>query len=480
MDFRKLISKGKSIEWRKIKWYWWILTVFVIVAIVVTGIFFFTPKQTVATTTKTSATYYVSNVTKGSIEITATGSGVLVANPQINLAFSTSGRVGTLNVQVADEVKKGDVLAELENPEKLKAAITSDELAIVEDQQAIDDLKTNAQVNLATAYQTLVTAQQTYDDALLADERTAYARCSKEKNASYLATYEDALEKLTKLSATQYGSDLWITAKNDFDTAEANYKYCSSYTDDEKTSAKAESAIAKLKLEQAQTDYDTLEKNEGIDPQDLEAAQAKLKNDQLQLEEDQSNLEGATITAPIDGTIISIAANQGEVVTTDTYIVMADLNKSKIEVQISEADLNKMAIGDRAEIVFDAVPKQTFTGKVTQINPDLTTTGSTTVITGVIALDQEPVNPANNHLLPLGLNCTVTVINKEADDVLLVSTDALRSLDDETYGVFVLGNDNVLRFQTVEVGIKNSTKAEIKSGLSLGDIVSTGTAKAAK
>ena len=231
-------------------------------------------------------------------------------------------------------------------------------------------------------------------------------------------------------------------------------------------------------MDQAKTNYDTLNANKGIDPQTLDADQATLKQAQLQLAQAKSDLDGATLKAPIDGTIISIAANQGEVVDTSIYIVMADLSQSEVQVQINETDMNKMAVGNQAQIVFDAVPQKTFTGKVAQINPDLVTSGQTTVVTGLIALDAPPTNPANNQLLPLGMNSSVTIINNQANNVTMVSLDALRDLGDGTYGVFVLGQDQKLRLKTVQTGIKDALNVEIKSGLNPGDVVSTGSARA--
>ena len=477
MVLNKRPEKTKRLLWRKIGW----PSVIILALLIAGGVaaYAYWGTQTSVSTAGKTPAYYTTRVSRGSILISALGSGILVADPQINLAFSTAGRVGQLKVKVGDEVKSGATLAQLDNLGKLQASIASSELAVIQAQQALDAVSKNAPVNLATAFQTWTDASTAYNDAQSAELRTAYTRCSKDLNTKYLLAFQNARENVNKLTLSAPGSDALITAQNDFDTASANYTYCSAYTQDETTSAKANTAITKLKTDQARTNYELLNTHNGVDPQSLQSAQANLKQAQLQLTQYQTNLAGATLTAPIDGTIISISANQGEVVDTSTFIVLADLSQSRIQVQISEADMNKMALDNKAEIVFDAVPKQTFTGKITRINPALTTSGETTVVTGVIALDQTPLNPANNHLLPLGLNCNVTVINAEASDVLMVPLEALRDLGDGSYGVFVLGKDQKLNLQTVQIGLKNSVYVEIKSGLNAGDTVSTGTTKTA-
>ena len=394
MDESNASKTTKRPWWRRMGW-WWIAPV----AILLMGAgaaYYFLVMQPAATTTasRAAATYNTTRVTRGNVSITAAGTGSLIADPQINLAFSIAGRVGKLNVKVGDQVKTGDALAQLDSTEQLQANIANIQLQILQDQQAIDTLNKNAAVSLATAYQTLTADQKAYDDAQTANLRTAYARCSDAVNTKNAEALQNALDKLNTQA--------------------------------------------------------------------------------------QSNLTGATITAPSAGTVISIAANQGEVVDTSTYIILADLSQSKVQVQINEPDMNKMAVGNKAQIVFDALPKQTFTGKVIQINPALTTSGETTVVTGLIALDQIPLNPINNHLLPLGLNSSVTIINNQAKDALIVSADALRDLGDGTYGVFVQGQNQKLLLKPVQVGINDTINVEIKSGLNLGDVVSTGSARAAQ
>jgi len=129
-------------------------------------------------------------------------------------------------------------------------------------------------------------------------------------------------------------------------------------------------------------------------------------------------------------------------------------------------------VGETAEVMFDALPDLTFAGKVLRINPELQTSGGYNVVTGVIQLDLSGMQ--NPPTLRKGLSASVTLIQASAEDVLLVPVQAVRDLGDGKYGVFVVGNDGTTSLKFVEIGLMDAASAEVKSGLSLGESVSTG------
>jgi multidrug efflux pump subunit AcrA (membrane-fusion protein) len=75
--------------------------------------------------------------------------------------------------------------------------------------------------------------------------------------------------------------------------------------------------------------------------------------------------------------------------------------------------------------------------------------------------------------LPLGTTAAIDVIGARAENAVLVPIEALHKTDSGTYTVFVLENDEP-RLQVVEIGIQDLLYAEVKSGLSVGDVVTTG------
>ena len=460
MKLNMIIDKVKSQPRRKLVL--WGILILAILLLVGGAAFYYTRNSTASSSTsaKTKVANYTATAFRDNLRIIATGTGTTTSNQELNFSFSTSGKVAELNVKVGDKVTKGEVLARLGNLESLEASIASDELALLQAQQTLDALKTNAQVNLATALKTYITDQTTYEDALTSQQRTSNARCSEAVNTQDQAKFDDASKRLDAISIRDSGTEAWIEAKNVYDIALANLKYCQGYTQDEKIDAKASLDVAKNNLDQAQKKYNTLKDNNGIDPTELAIAQAKVKAAEAQLKLDQENLAGATITASIDATVITIAGAKDEMADKTTFITLADLNNPAVEVQISQVNQDKLAVGNKIELVLDALPNKTYTGTVTQVNPALVSSGENKVVTGLIKLDS-PISDTGNAL-PLGLVGTVTVVSQEADNVLLVPVDALRDLGNGQYGVFVQGTDQKFRLKTVEVGIKNDELAEIK------------------
>ena len=423
-----------------------------------------------ASVTRTSA------VTKGDLIVSASGSGTLVARQSVDLSFSTRGTLAELNVKVGDLVTKGQALASLGNAGSLDAALSSAELQVLQAQNSLDALQSNAQVSLAQAYQAYIQAQAAYDAALLADQRTAYARCSQEVMNRNQETLDRITTTLNDLTLRDKGSQAWINAKNDYDTAAANTTYCLSYSADEKAAAKSTLEVASSALKQAETTYNTLKAAAGIDPNGLALAEANLKNAQSQLTEAQNNLTGISLSAPIDGKVIYLAAGKGAIVDTTKFITIAAVDQPTVTVSVDEADMDKLALGNSAEITFDALPEEVFSGKVVQVDPQMTTSGQYRVAKGLIQLDASSAKTI--QALPLGLSATITVISQEAKNVLLVPVTALKSLGSQQYAVMVKGSDGQLKLENVTVGIQDSTSAEITSGLKEGDQVSTGTVQA--
>jgi multidrug efflux pump subunit AcrA (membrane-fusion protein) len=148
-------------------------------------------------------------------------------------------------------------------------------------------------------------------------------------------------------------------------------------------------------------------------------------------------------------------------------LTLADFSKLYVSTYVDESDYALFKVGYGADIVFDALPDQTFTGKVIQVDPALNTSGGSAVVSGLVQMD-----PTSADLL-LGMGGSVTVISAEADNAVLVPLTALHEYSKDKYAVFVMRNGK-LAVQFVEVGLRDLVNAEVKSGLQVGDIVSTG------
>lgn len=434
---------------------------------------------------QTGPTYHTTTVKKGNLRISTSGTGTLVAAHSVDLSFSTGGTVTVLKIQPGDQVKTGDVLASLGNTASLQATVANDQLLYLQAQQAVDNLKLNADVALATAYKDWVTAQETYTTAVDSNTRTGLTRCTKAVNTQLYQKVTNAKVNLDRLTKYNYGSTEWIAAVSQYENAVGNYNFCIAYSTNDKTNAQAALDVAKVSQQQAEDKYNTLKANNGIDPQAVALAQAKVDQAKTQHDKDQQDLAGTTLVAPMDGTVTYVAAKLGSMVststtstTTTTFITISDLSRPSVQVSIDEADMAKFVAGNKAEVTFDALPDTVFTGVVSQVEPQTTTSGRYQVVTGLIQLDQTTAKAAQN--LPLGLSATIVVISKEAKNALLVPVDAVRDIGNQQYSVFVLSSDGKLSLKIVQVGLSDGVQTEVTSGLSVGELVTTGIVPTAK
>jgi len=451
---------------------WFVLTIVILVCLVGVGIplgiNYLKSSQTKAASA-TASGYQTATARQGSIRVSITGSGVLEANHTQDLSFSTTGIVGALDVEVGSVVKKGQVMASLEDAPTLEANVANANLTYIQAKQDLDELYANAKVTLAQAYENWVTAKGEYETALTNADRMSNPRCNNEVNARNSANVDRAK---SRLDSTAYGTDSWIEAENNYETALANYTYCISYTDEEKVLANAAADVKKAALDKADSVYQALKIGSGIDPDTLALAQAKVDQAKADLDQAQTTLAGIKLIADIDGVVTYFQVNQGVMVGTEKFITISDLSQLEVAVSIDETDIAKFNIGSKAEIVFDAFPDQTFNGEVSEVSPELTSTLMTKVGTGTVILDDQATAFLKSS--PLGLNASVEVISEEAKDVILIPVEALMDLGGGEFAVFVVGTDGQLRLKTVEVGLNDGTYAEIKSNLAQGDIVSTG------
>ena len=172
----------------------------------------------------------------------------------------------------------------------------------------------------------------------------------------------------------------------------------------------------------------------------------------------------------MDGTILAVTAEVDENVS-GSFITLADLSQLYMEIFLDETDMDKIDLDYEVEVIFDALPDRVFTGRVVHVDPSLYTSGQISTVKGLVKLD-ENATAAINKLL-LGMNATVDVIGGRAEDVALVPVEALRELTPDEYAVFVM-EDGELKLRPVEVGLMDFTFAEIKSGLEVGEVVTTG------
>ncbi len=462
---------------RKRTWLRWVLLGVIGVGAAVAGWFYLGQpgNPLVQAATPAAVSNYTAVARRGDLKVSVSGTGVLIASRSVDLNFTTAGTLASVKVKLGDKVKAGDTLAQLSDPVSLKAAETSAQLALLQAQKALRDLQTNAPVALAQSFSDWLKAQDAYNTDQAASQRTDLARCTREVTTKYKATLDNATSKLNQLNVTAYGSDQWLSIKGTYDQALANYTYCIAYTPSEKSQAQATTQSAQAALQLAEAKYNTLKANNGIDPSELALAQAQVQQSEAQLAQAKQNSTGATMTAPISGTVIFLAAQTGEMIDTSKFITLADTSQATVKLSVDETQAQQLTLNTPAVVTFDALPDTPFSGKVTEIDPQLTVSGQYQLVTGQVTLDASAVQAL--QAFPLGLNATVEVIRQQAKNAVLVPIEALRDLGNGDYAVFKVDQAGKLHLTSVKVGIKDTTHAEILSGLKEGDTVSTGTAQ---
>jgi HlyD family secretion protein len=417
-------------------------------------------------------------VRRSDLIISASGAGTVVPAEEISLSFSSSGVLGEIYVQVGDQVYEGDQLAKLDSIEQLIASVTSDQIDVLTAQQAVDDLHTYWGKDLAEAYLVVIEAQEALQDA--EDDRAGlnYGRCDDDTRDLYYSRYRDDVEKVEDFEAKYVHDNTntrlleqLVAARESRDTNLANYNYCiGGYDENTISEAEANIAIAQANLDSAQAYYESL--INGPNVSELALAEAKLANAEAKLAVSQKNLDNALLVAPIDGVVTEINGVPGETVGSGTFMTIADLARPLIEVYLDETDMDKIAVGYEAEIVFDAFPDEVFTGTVIQVSPELQKVNNVNAVQGLIAFSPESYNKTLN--LMTGMNADVEVIGGKAENALVVPVEALYEIAPEEYAVFVMNDDGLPMMQTVEVGLLDFMYAEIVSGLKAGDQVTTG------
>jgi multidrug efflux pump subunit AcrA (membrane-fusion protein) len=427
-----------------------------------------------------------SKVKTGSITLAASGTVTLVAGQESDLAFTVSGTVARLNVTVGDQVKKDQVLAQLDNLEALQADIKTAEQNLLSAQQDLATFKSNAPANLANAELKVITAQDKVDTAQSSVVQKNWQRCDGDTKEAYYIAYTKAVDKLNALGDGGGSADYYLNKilpqKKVVDQAKAAYASCAGYTDYQVASTNANLALAQAELKQAQEDLDALKQNNGLDSIQLATNENNVTTAQMALDSAKDALAGATLTAPFDGTVLTVSGKAGDTVTVDAkttrvvFITIADLAHPVLQYAIDETDMEMVAVGETAQVIFDAFADRTFTGSVTRVDPALTTSDSASSVSGLIKLDL--TKEADVPAFPKNLTGSVLIIHGSAENVLTVPVQALQQQSDGSYAVSVVGADGQTTLKPVEVGLMDVASAEIKSGLTLGETVVTGTVQA--
>src|SRR5436190_79834 len=388
-------------------------------------------------------------------------SGEIKPKTYVNIGANAFGKITKLYVKEGERVKKGQLLAQLENV-----------------QSSADVSATKASLQAA---QTDAVAADAALNTSLADRNRAksdYEREQLDWNRAQ-GLYKEAL-----------------IAESEYDSRHAAWQ-----------TADAGLAQAQARVAQAKAQKDSAERH--------------IAQMSANLTHASDVLQKTTYAAPFDGMITNLPVREGETVVIgiqnspgSTLMTIADMSVITAEVKVDETDIVNVKLGQPAEVTIDAIPKKNFNGVVTEIgnNAIVRSTGlATTQQTSasqeakdfkvVVTLQEPPEN------LRPGLSATAKITTAVRNNVLTIPIQALtvRSQADlqpesdrkgsvqaaapqnesaktkdrdkeEIQGVFVI-RDRKAEFLPVETGITGTTDIEVLKGLKDGDEIVTGSYK---
>ncbi|PYT25438.1 MAG: secretion protein HlyD, partial [Acidobacteria bacterium] len=397
-----------------------------------------------------------------------TASGEIKPRKYINIGANASGELTEIPVKEGDNVRKGQLLARIEN--------TQPEADVNAQRASLSSIEADAAASEA--------GLKAYDDNLLTMQ----------------AVVDRTRADLEKASLDyKRGEELYkakLIPKQDYDLRQAAYD-----------SAQASLKEAQARLTQAKTQREQAKSQ-------LYSAQKRVAQSHAMMTRADDVLKKFNSYAPLNGVVTNLPVRVGETVIPGLpnlpgtiIMTIADMSIITAEVKVDETDIVNVKMNQTADITIDAIPNKTFKGHVIEIgntaivrSTGIAASQSTTSsqeakdFKVVVALDAPP-----EDIRP-GLSCTAKITTATRQHVVTIPIQALtirqkgdleappknatvqaaksdpvaeKARKEEIQGVFVISGGKAV-FRKVETGITGSTDIEVLGGLKEGDEIVTG------
>lgn len=258
-------------------------------------------------------------------------------------------------------------------------------------------------------------------------------------------------------------------------------------------SYEAQLAAAKVSLKIAEKKYkrtQALRKQNAASAEDLEDAEdayetakskvteldSTIKETEISLSTAETNLGYTKITAPLDGTIVSVPVKQGQTINaamdTPTIVQLADLSQMEILIEISEGDISNIKPGVKVTYSILGDLNNIYETTLKSIDPGLTllTNNEYTEVVGsdeAIYYYGRLVVPNDRGVLRIGMTTQNVIYEDSAEDVLMVPATAIKN---EGQGKFVeILTKNGVEKRSVVTGVSDGLNIEVKSGVKEGE-----------
>lgn len=222
---------------------------------------------------------------------------------------------------------------------------------------------------------------------------------------------------------------------------------------------------------------------------EVDEVESLIKQARITVNTDEVNLGYTKITAPLDGTVVSVPVDEGQTVnanqTTPTIVQVADLDRMEIKIEISEGDITSVKPGMPIEYTILAEPEIVYHATLTSIDPGMTTltdgsykstssgsSSSSSSSDSAVYYYGNAVIDNENGPLRIGMTTQNTITVASVKGVLLAPAVAVQHRGGEKF-VRILTPEGKVERKTVTTGLADGINVEITSGLKEGDAVIT-------
>lgn len=401
-------------------------------------------------------------LSKKNIKTTIDASGSIKSGASKNIYSNLEYNVASINVEVGNVVKKGDILATIDTAELQEQ--------IAEAEQTFDSNKAKNDLALTSAKQKYENMKYLYDNNLNTDIISAEKAVSSAELdlQDKTKTYEYYKVMLANGAMSQ---DTVNKEKIAVDGAKDTYDKVTVALEAAKINAEQSLAEAKMSYEITQ-------------------AAANDKTAELALEDKKNKLQNAKVLATVDGTVTNVNAVVG-VQATGALFVIQDLSDLIVNVPVDERDVADVKVGQKAEIttdvsgsdIIEAEVKNVETissnisannsngsagpngGKATQ-----TANADSNSASGDVSYNVKVQLIGHNDKIKVGMNSVVNIITNESENVYSVPYGAVVTKDGESsvYAAVKQDNQYIVKGITVTRGLESNTDVEI-NGTDLAD-----------
>lgn len=315
--------------------------------------------QNGATPTGTTTT-----VTTGTVQTTIVATGKVVARDLADIAFQNAGQIISVTVQEGQMVKKGEPLAYLDAT-NLKLALQNQYDNYISALAAYSQtIKGPSAADVASARAAIASAEATYSDLLKppSDTSVANLKAALDNAKAALDQAQASYDRENKANPAGIGGSSQALAlqqaTNNYVAAKANYDNAfAAASNGSLSGASANIVSAKAKLDALYPVTETVMQ-----------AQAKVDQALIAYEQAQQNISNTVIYAPYDGMVTQVAYNTGDTVAANQMVVeVADISNPWFEVQVDEADIGNVRVGQPAFIQLQAYPNVPISATVESI-----------------------------------------------------------------------------------------------------------------